>query len=186
MKRCARRTDEVFLKMKHDPGPGGAGLIAWAATNALEPESDRGRTRLWQTGYGEATSANFAMCCYLRWQQTRLEGYRKLVLATANSYLDSDPDWNLALHPSALADAIGVLLAAHRISGDAKFLDRADHFARIAVDLLFDDGPLPRATSRHDHYETITRCDTLAMVLLDLWLRRNMPGRQVRLVWSDR
>ena len=79
------------------------------------------------------------------------------------------------------------MAAAHRLTRDAKFLDRADVFAKAALDVFFKDGsPLPRASSKHNHYETITRGDTLAMVLLDLWAACAKPSLDLDMVWDDR
>ena len=84
-------------------------------------------------------------------------------------------------------DVIFHLLAAYEQSGEAKYLDRADHFARLGVRTFLGDGsPLPRASSRHDHYEAITRGDTLMMALLRLWQVQHRPKLKLRLVYSDR
>jgi len=52
--------------------------------------------------------------------------------------------------------------------------------------VFFKDSPLPRASSKHDHYETITRGDTLAMALLDLWAARAKLQLDLGLLWTDR
>ncbi|MFQ5809587.1 MAG: hypothetical protein ACE5JM_08210, partial [Armatimonadota bacterium] len=65
-------------------------------------------------------------------------------------------------------------------------LDRADTFGKTAADVFFKDGPLPRASSRHDHYEAITRGDTLAMELLDLSAAKNRPDLDLGPIWDER
>ncbi|MCX7886303.1 MAG: hypothetical protein N3B01_03470, partial [Verrucomicrobiae bacterium] len=75
------------------------------------------------------------------------------------------------------------MISAHRLTGDPVYLDRADVFAKTAIDVFWKDSPLPRASSKHDHYEAITRADTLAMVLLDLWATRQYPALQLELMW---
>ena len=41
-------------------------------------------------------------------------------------------------------------------------------FAQMAVDVFWQDNPLPRASMQTGHYETITGCDSLALALLDV------------------
>jgi hypothetical protein len=38
----------------------------------------------------------------------------------------------------------------------------------MAVDLYWQDNPLPRASLKTGHYETITGCDSLALALLEV------------------
>ncbi|MGD8239743.1 MAG: hypothetical protein PVH68_14380 [Armatimonadota bacterium] len=201
MRACASRTDEVFLKIPHDLSPAGKGFVASAITATLEPGDVRAKdletkpgpgqrwypfTNTWATGYGISTDAAIALQCLLRYQQVRLDGYRELFLATAQRYLTSDPDMSITLYPGALAEAIAVMLGAYRLTGEQKYLDRADAFGKTAADVFFKDGPLPRASSRHDHYEAITRGDTLAMELLDLWAANNKPDLDLGLIWNER
>ncbi|MBI5687743.1 MAG: hypothetical protein HZC54_21950 [Verrucomicrobia bacterium] len=199
MRACAERIDGTFLAIKHDLAPDGNGFLKAVRASTLEPTDTytaRGIkkpgkkdswTHTWETGYGESTDAQVAMLCLSRWQQVKLDGYRTLFLAAADRYLRRDPDLAITLYPGALADAIAVMVAAYRLTRDAKFLDRADVFAKTALDVFFEDGsPLPRASSKHSHYETITRGDTLAMVLLDLWAARAKPSLDLNMVWDDR
>jgi hypothetical protein len=48
-----------------------------------------------------------------------------------------------------------------------------------------DSSPLPKASSRNDHYEAITRADTLMMAMLRLWAVQHEKGGRLRLVYSD-
>lgn len=189
MRECAKRTDAVFLKLSHDLKPGGQGFVAEAVTSTLEPGSARGSDRLftrpWALEYGASTDATFAMLCFVRYNQIKQDGYKDLFVAAADRYLNSEPDVSIVLYPGALGDAISLLIGAYRITEDAKYLKRADHFAERAVAIFFDAGPLPRASSKHDHYEAITRADTLAMALLDLWAIRHKPSIDLGLIWSD-
>ncbi|MCE5251260.1 hypothetical protein LLG96_13670 [bacterium] len=204
MRACASKTDEVFLKIRHDLSPGGKGFMIHTVTSTLEPgwwrggkpdDSMRHFTDTWATGYGDATDAQIAMLCYLRYEQVPLEGYRRLVLDTAARYLTSEPDTTIALYPGALADAIALLLSVYRMTGEQRYLDRADVFGRRAVEIFFGDSPLPRASSKHDHYEAITRGDTLVMDLLLLWMAENRTvvpeekrrdWRNIFLVYNER
>ena len=51
---------------------------------------------------------------------------------------------------------------------------------RLAVELFLEPGAaLPKASTRHDHYEAITRADTLMMALLRLWQVREVVAHWV-------
>ena len=53
--------------------------------------------------------------------------------------------------------------------------------------MFFDAScPLPRASTKYDHYEALTGADTLMMSLLKLWIAQNRPDANVRLIWNDR
>ncbi len=194
MRACARTTDQVFLAIDNDLSPEGEGFMIHAVSSTLEPgwlrlgkpdDTRRHFSATWATGYGDATDAQIAMLCHLRFLQTGNPGYRALVLDAAGRYLESEPDTSIALYPGALADAIHLMLASHSLTGERRYLDRADHFGRRAVAIFFDGSPLPRASSRHDHYEAITRGDTLAMALLELWAAKEGRG-EVGLVYNER
>ena len=91
------------------------------------------------------------------------------------------------MYPQAFGEAISLLLGAHRLSGDAKYLDRADALGQQAVALFWRDGsPLPLASNRVEHYEAITHADTLVMSLLQLWAARSKPDLKLDLTWADR
>lgn len=139
------------------------------------------------TAYGENTGAQMANLCLLRYRQNGNEGYRRLVLAAADRYLESEPDIGFPVYPGTLGDTILLMLGAHELSGAGQYLARAAHFARQACAMFLDEqSPLPRASSRHDHYEGITRAITLMMALLKLWQVKEQPRATVSLTWSDR
>ena len=190
MLSCARRVDEVYLKIPQDLGPDGEGFLVFADRTNLEPNPrypGRPWTNTWAMRYGNPADAQPAMLCLLRYRQVKLDGYRKLFLDTAERYVRSEPDPSRVIWPGAVGDALAVLLNAHRFTGEQKYLDRADQLADKAVDIFFtDDSPLPKASSQNDHYEAITRPDTLAMELLDLWAIRNKPGLDLGLIWPER
>lgn len=193
LRNSAAKTDKVFLAIPHALGPKRSqGFVKACHADTLAAEDPRthgkGRThtRTWATGYGEGTHAGFANLCMLRYRQCRLEGYRDLVLAAADLYLDSEPDIDFPVYPGTLGQAIYLMLAARELTGEQKYLSRADHFARRAVGLFSDDSsPLPKASSKHTHYEAITRADTLMMALLKLWQVRNKPDARIELVYND-
>lgn len=196
MRLSAARTDAVFLRVTHELGPGGAGFVKSVDTHTLAPGDVRfpqasPYTRAWATGYGDATDANFANLCLARYRQTGDPAYFHLVRATADRYLDLDPDLSFPVYPGTFGDVILLLVGVFELTDDTVYLDRADALARQALALFFDAAsPLPRATSAHDHYEAITRADTLMMALLDLWAAqwRHRFGVAVdpTLVYTDR
>lgn len=142
--------------------------------------------------YGATTIAAHGLMCDARNQQLPQEGYRKLVLSAADAYLTTEPPspevrLRSDLTPGVFGDAIAILMTAHRLTRDPRYLTRADALADMAVNLFWtDDNPLPRASSRLDHYEAITRADTLAVSLLELWSIHTRPDRPLTLDWIDR
>lgn len=163
----ARRTDAAYLRYA------AAGLSTTPA-------------QMWAIGYGATSTAAEAMICHERWLQTRNEAYRRLVLDAARAYLSCDPPTDHVLYPGVFGDAISLLVTAAEMTGDAPYLARADAFAQIAVRLFWSDGPLPRAATHRDHYEAITRADTLALALLRLSCAHTRPKQPLRLEWIDR
>jgi len=184
----AARTDEVYLGVAQDLTPQGRGFLWAGSTRSLAPSDTKNRsyTDLWATGYGDGTDAQVAMLCLIRYRQVKQEGYRSLVLAAANRYLTSEPKPSTPLYPGAMGDAIALMLGAYRLTGDAKYLARAEAFGQMSVRTFFDGSPLPRASTKHEHYEAITRADTLIMELLDLWAVRTKQNPDLGLVYSER
>ena len=193
LRASAAQIDEVYLKIAHDLSPNGVGFISNCDARTLEPlpSGSAKHTEPWATQYGVYTDAQVAMIAYLRWQQLpdsrNKEGYRRLILASADRYLHSEPDPHKTLYPGALGDVVLHLLSAYELSGEPRYLERADHFAKLALECLLTDGsPLPRASSRHEHYEAITRADTLMLALLKLWQVQNRPQQKLSLIYCDR
>jgi dienelactone hydrolase len=183
MRACAEKTDAIYLSVAHELSEAGKGFATIAHAETLACTSF---TRPWATGYGEATDAQVANLGLLRYAQRPLEGYRTLALAAAERYLNSAPDTSIPLYPGALADAIELMINCHAASDAPRYLARAEYFAEEALRIFFDSGPLPRASAKHDHYEAITRGDTLAMELLRLWAIKNRPEVAAQLVWNER
>jgi len=113
--------------------------------------------------------------------------YRQLVLSAADRYLDTEPVTDFPVYPGSLGDVIHLLLNAHEITSDEIYLDRAQYFAQMSLDMFFDDAsPLPKASSKHWHYEAITRADNLMMELLRLYLVSNQIEVGSGLVYTER
>ena len=188
MRWLALDIDRVYLKLDHDFGPKGKGFVAGADTRTLARKTEGGwtDTDMWATSYGKSTDAKVAMLCYLRYQQMKTDGLRRLVLQAANRYSINDPDREMGLHPSTLGHVVSLMLAAHDLTGERKYIERARHFGQMAVRLFLADGPLPGATVKYTHYEAISGADTLMMALLELWAHENKAEKKVRLLFSDR
>jgi len=193
MRALASKLDEVYQKLGHDFSPRGIGFVSGCDSDTLQTFTTGPwtHTALWATRYGASTDAQIAVGSYLRHGQLAegpaKAGYRKLVLASANRYLESTPDLKQTIYPEVLGSAVFHMLAAHELSGDKSFLERADYFARLAVGSFLDaDSPLPRASSQHQHYEAITGADMLMMALLKVWQVKNRPELDLGLVYSDR
>ncbi len=180
MRQCASRTDDVFLKLGHDLKRGGKGFLLSAHTDTLQPQEQGAYSGPW----GNAGTANL---CLLRYRQVKLDGHKKLALDAANLYLDGEPEIKFALHPGTLGQIVYLMVGAYELTGQKQYLDRADYFAQRAIELfLTDDSPLPKATSKHTHYEAVTGSDTLMMALLKLWTTKNRPDMKLRLDYCDR
>lgn len=189
----AARTDQVYLALKHDFTPKGSGFVAGADIHTLGAFEGGNwtHTQPWATGYGKSTDAQIANLCFLRYQQLQdspaKSAYRKLILDCANRYLTSEPDLTNTIYPGPMGDVIFHQLAVNTLSGEKRFLERANFFAKIAIESFLTEGiALPKASSRHEHYEAITRGDTMMMALLKLWQVQQRPDLQIRLVYCDR
>jgi rhamnogalacturonyl hydrolase YesR len=185
MRASARRSDDVFLELPHELNEGGRGFVTLADVTTLGKDKVS-YSSMWATGYGDSTDAQLANLLALRYRQTGRMGYRHLILASADRYRHSEPDRSIHLYPGTFGDVILLELAAYELTGDPRYRAAARRFAADAAELFLSDGPLPRASSQVDHYEAITRGDTLMMALLTLWLVENTPAMPERLVYSDR
>jgi hypothetical protein len=189
MRQRALKTDKMYLNLAHDFGPQGKGFVAGAYIHTLErlTEGPWTDTAIWATGYGKSTDAQVAMLCYLRYQQVKMDGYKKLVLGAASRYLYTKPDTRITLYPGSMAESIFLMVAAYELTGQQYYLDRADYFAEQAIRIFLDDSsPLPKASSAHDHYETITGGDDLMLALFELWVAENQPTKKPHVVYNHR
>jgi hypothetical protein len=122
----------------------------------------------WQAGYSAGTLANSAMFCLARHEQTGKMAYRDMVVRIADLYADSQPEEDVDAWPMSFAHAISAQVAAGRFTRKPAYLAQARAFAQMAVDLFWQDNPLPRASLKTGHYETITGCDSLALASLEV------------------
>jgi hypothetical protein len=122
---------------------------------------------LWQSGYSAGTLASSAMFCWARYQQTTNGDYGELVLRYANRYVGARPEEDVDVWPMSFGHVISTQVAAYRLTRKPACLSEAQRFARMAVDIFWQDNPLPRASMQTGHYETITGADSLALALLE-------------------
>jgi hypothetical protein len=163
-----------------DPAPTGA--------SPAPPKDDKGQN-LWSSGYGGsggeiAGSADLRM---LRYRQVKLDVYKTSILAAAERYMTNEIVLSYPVYPGTVGKVILLMLNAHELTGEQRYLDRADRLAQEAMKLFMGDGcPLPKATHVHDHYEAITGADMLMMSLLQLWAAEQKPPVSLSLVFTDR
>lgn len=182
MKKLALQQDHHFLGLPHTITSNGGFVSCMDSTTGIPRARSMNKpyTSTWSTGYGYEIHAGMANTCYARFRQIEKDHgeiaaqYKTLILATADQYLQQDPDREELLKPDAIANVIELLLNSHAISGEQKYLDRADHFGRLGVELFLGDGlPLPKATNQHTHYEAITGGPEFMQMLLELHKRLN-------------
>jgi hypothetical protein len=125
---------------------------------------------LWRTNETESTKASVAMMCVSRYENTGNIAYRTLIHAAADEYRESEPPMDADLWPMVFGHAISLELAAWRSTADHKYLDSAIRLADFAVKHFWDEGPLPRASLKTEHFESITGADSLALGLVELHL----------------
>jgi hypothetical protein len=185
MRVLALRQDENFFRAPHEIARGG-GFAVTLDTRTGQPRDrsmNKPYTVTWASGYGYGTHAGVAVCCFERARQLQpthpdlASRYRSLALAATKPYLTSEPESDELQKPEVFATLIEFFLAAHELTGDRKFLDRAAHFARVGVGLFIDkSSPLPKASNRHDHYETITGGPDFMKALLQLHRSLSRPA----------
>jgi hypothetical protein len=122
----------------------------------------------WQTGYSAGMLASSALFCLGRYEQNQRKEFRDALIKIADQYLDSQPEEDVDAWPMSFAHAISTQVAAHRFTGKPAYLEQARTFANMAVDIFWQDNPLPRASKQTGHYETITGADSLALALLEV------------------
>ena len=184
MRKSAADTDASVLALPHDLGKDGKGY----AISTSFPTFDKGLgyTLTWKASYGVSSDAGFAAQLLIRYRQNKDEAFRRLAMQGADRYLVTSPQANEAVYPGALGDIIWLLLDAHELTKDRKYLDRAGEIAQLAMKTVTDGvSPLPKAASGSSHYEAVTRGDTLMMALLRLWAAQHGKAEGLKLVYTD-
>jgi hypothetical protein len=165
MKMLALRQDDHFLGMPHTIASGGGFVACVDSSNGVPRARSMNKpyTETWSSGYGHGIHAEMANPCFSRLRQIekdhpeRAAQYRKFIVAAADIYVTAQPDGRELLMPGPVASVIQLLMNAFELTGEKKYADRANFFGQRGIELFLNDGrPLPKATNRHDHYESIT------------------------------
>jgi hypothetical protein len=140
----------------------------------------------WQAGYASGVTAGWAMFGFARYQQVQKKEYKELVIAVADAYIDTLPDEDVDVWPMSFGHIISAQVAAYKFTKRDVYLEQACRFARMAVDIFWQDNPLPKASFKTGHYETITGADSLALALLDVHAATNNLKVDIPLNTIDR
>jgi hypothetical protein len=166
MRSFALKQDDDFLHAPHqlDSADGGFAVTLHAQSGLPRERSmNKPYTTTWSSGYGYGTHAGTAIVCFQRYKAlkdrypARAGAYQDLILKAAGKYLVSVPDESDLLKPAEFAAVVELMLLSFDLTGTQAFLDRALFFGRMGIGLFFEEGnPLPRASNRDSHYESIT------------------------------
>jgi hypothetical protein len=167
LRAFATREDEIVCALPQDLKTSG-GFITEFDTATGAPKGVP--TPLWSARDGGRTTAGIGMMCVSRYENTGKPAYRDLIHAAADAYLKAMPAEGEDVWPGTIGHAISLQLAAWRSTAKQIYFDRARTLGEFALEKFFDGGPLPRASLKCDHYETITGADTLALALVELHL----------------
>jgi hypothetical protein len=181
MKVLSDSTDPLYLGFKHDPLAGGKGFIKSAHVHTLEPgeyrsEHKGGRytTGMWSSGYGAGNNVKVANSCLSRFGQTGIDAYKDLFLQTAEAYYASETPPSKRMYPGNYSGIISMMIKAHRVTGEYRFLEKAIEYADRSIEAVMDSSsPLPKASNENDHYEAITGANGLMSNILNLWIELN-------------
>ena len=167
LRAFAAREDELFCSLPHAVKKN-AGFLASVAK--ITGKATAPATPLWEARYGGSTTAQVGMMCVSRYDNAGKTGYRDLIFAAADAYLDSLPRETEDTWPMTFGHAISLELAAWRHSAKPAYMKRARRLGEIAVERFWGANALPRASVKTAHYETLTGADTLALALVELHL----------------
>ena len=171
LRAFASKEDEVFCRLGHDL-KGEGGFIT--SVDKVTGKAAENVTPLWEARYGGYTTAQIGMMCVARYENTGKIGYRDLLVAAAEAYVNKSPPEDVDLWPMTLGHAISLQVAAWRATARPVHMEEARRLADLALRLFWEGSDLPRASSRPKdaagHYESITGADTLALALIELHL----------------
>jgi len=158
LRTIAAREDAAFCALPHALKTKGG----FAVGNSATP--------LWIADANSMTTAQVAMMCVSRYENTGDIRLRELIHAAADAYLQSMPASDEDAWPATFGHAITLELAAWRSTAKQPYFDRAVELGDFALEKFFGKDALPRASLKSDHYESRTGADTLALALLELHL----------------
>src|SRR5205085_3168921 len=150
----AEHMDDSFCSMPHDL----KGRHGFTLSYKGSPESPN-TTPLWTASLEQPTTAQVAMMCVSRYENTGDIRYRELIHGAAHAYAGNLPSEDADVWPLTFGQAICLELAAWRSTSRQQYLDSAIKLADTAVQTFWTDSPLPNASSKSDYYESITGSD---------------------------
>lgn len=193
LKTLTDRLDDGFLRLPHDPSGKGFYYSLFTDTGTLRPrKGDDGHSRHWGMGYGVKGTMLYGVLCHTRYRQTgagpRAQAYRKLFLQASDCYRRVRPDVSKQdIWAGEHGLAILLEIAAYRETQDREYLNTARRLADDSLDIYFDSSsPLPRASSRSEHYEALTYPDTLLLSLLAVHEALHGGGKAIEISDVDR
>ena len=78
-------------------------------------------------------------------------------MSSAERYLNSQPDTKQLIKPEVFAQIGSLLLAAHQMTQQPVYVERARYVGDLGMSLFLDQtSGLPKASNQHHHYEAIT------------------------------
>ena len=191
--RLANEIDQGILDLPHEVA--GRGFVEYVTLEneykLLERKENGGYSVTWNMKYGRKTTAMVGVLCYSRYKQladgpTKKE-YRSLVITAAKKYLKSAPNMKERPWPLEIGIVMFLELAAFEITGEDAYLLHAKHLGALGMKTYWpDNSPLPKADPQCNHYENITRADTLALALLKLHVIENALPIQIGISDIDR
>jgi hypothetical protein len=162
LRAFASRQDDAFCGLPHDfKSP--TGFILERKTDGT-PADREGRSS-WSDPHSQ-----MGLLCVSRYENTGRPAYRDLLIAAAEVEMKSPETETARTLPLTFGHAISLQVAAWRHTARPAHLDEARRLADEAVAKFFDGSPLPRASTKSEHYESITGADTLALALVELHL----------------
>src|SRR5690606_7674901 len=108
-----------------------------------------------------------------RHEQVPQPAYRDFIVAVADAYANTWPAEDADVWAMSFGHIISTQVAAYQLTAKQAYLDQAVRFSRMAVDLLWEDRPIPRASMHTGHYEAICGPDALALALLQVHAAQN-------------
>lgn len=178
MREFALKQDEDFFNAPHkiDSAGGGFAVTLHAKTGLPRTRSmNKPYTSTWSSGYGYGTHAGVANTIFGRYENLKNDHvdlanqYKEMILLVGEKYLETAPDTSILLKPNEFAEVIELMLNCNNLSNNVKYVNRAQYFADKGIALfLNDESPLPKASNRNEHYESITGGPSFLYQLLKL------------------
>ncbi len=186
-----RKIDEGFLELPHFPEDDPElGFVRNCRVSAATREFNYiDLCHIWGAERSKTTISRFAVGYLINRYNLLEDGiikeqYKQLILKAAKIYLSFEPDETVDYWAIELADAIELLAKAYEITGEYKYLIKADWYAGKAIENFLGDKRLPKASNFISHYETVTGAHKILNALVALY--RQYPQIGARLYEGGR